>query len=166
MLGGGCGSDDGGQELEDALVGDLMAQAGPGNLDEQQARCAVRQTIDQVGADDLRAAGAPDDMQVNRLAQDDQAKVVDAFLGCVDARQAVVDRITSQAPVSEESAGCIADDLEQSGVIRDAVTVAVASGNAGADALQQQVQGEIMPSLVKCLSPADLQAVLSSVSGG
>jgi hypothetical protein len=87
------------------------------------------------------------------------------MLGCVDFGALVVSEITSGMNISQESARCIVDGLEQSGLLRTLVLQGL-SAEATDTPFDDQTLGQLSGFLLQCLSPEEISQLFGTVPQG
>ena len=132
---GGDGLSDSEQAIADAIRDEILADQDPDDpFGETEAQCVGDGTVRELGTDGLLEIGInaenADPGDAFETATPEQIdSIIDVTLECVDFRQVLVDSITADSSISDESAGCLADALGGDEFLRPAV----AAGLTGDD---------------------------------
>jgi len=122
---GGDGFSAAEQALSEAIRDSILEDAEPGDpFGTQEATCIGDEAVKQFGIDGLLELGitteSPDPGDAFDGATDEQVDtVIDVTLGCVDFAKAFVE--AAAGGISEESAQCLGDGLENEGLLRPLV---------------------------------------------
>lgn len=123
------------QAIADAIRDEILADSDPDSpFGEAEAKCVGDEAVRELGTDGLLEIGInaenADPGDAFETATPEQIDtIIDVTLGCVDFRQVLVDSITADSNISDESAGCLADALGADEFLRPAV----AAGFTGDD---------------------------------
>ena len=117
--GGGAGSEEG-QALADAIAAQMTADTSAGNpfANEADAKCFADELVGTLGVERLAALGltaesaSSTDAVMGELTADEQGKVADAALGCIDLKKAIKEGAVSGG-LPEAQAQCLADSLSE-----------------------------------------------------
>lgn len=143
LVAAACGGDDDGggdlseseQVVADAIRDEILADDDPDSpFGETEAQCIGDEAVRALGTDGLLEIGInaenADPGEAFETATPEQIdSIIDVTLECVDFRQVLVDSITADSNISDDSAGCLADALGVDEFLRPAV----ASGLTGED---------------------------------
>jgi hypothetical protein len=116
---GGAGSAEG-QALADAIAAQMTADTSAGNpfANEADAQCFADGMVGALGVERLAALGltaesaASAETAMGQLTEEEQGKVADAALGCIDLKKAIKDGAVSGG-LPEAQAQCLADSLSK-----------------------------------------------------
>jgi hypothetical protein len=151
--GGGGGVSGEGQALADAIAVQMTADTTAGNpfAKEADAKCFAEGLVGGVGVERLTALGvtvdnvAGADTFIAQLTVDEQGKVADAALGCIDLKKAIKEGAVSSG-LPEAQAQCLADGLS-----KDLLKKAFLSQYSGAT-YDPTADPEFMAAITKCFT--------------
>jgi hypothetical protein len=170
LLAGACGGDgDDAQAHSDAIADGMMNNVDPDSpLDREQAECFGDEVVARMGTDRLAAVGLSiEDLENGAapgsvdLSDDDVAAMTDAVTRCIDFGRIFVDEMTADLALSDESAGCLVDAINEADFLR-----AFAESSFIDDAVAPELEAEMFRTLFdllgECLTPEEL----SNIEGG
>lgn len=149
------------QAFADAVADFLVADPDPSNpfADRTSALCFTETVVAEIGLDALVEAGLTvenfDDPNFELLDEDHLDAFADAALGCVDL-SAVFTEPFEQAGIGSESIQCLADEMEQSGLLKTAF-IAGMSGDESLDpSSNPETMEQLLAIMLDCFSAEDL----------
>ena len=150
--------------FEESLVtGILSAAPGPILGSEDTARCAASAATAAIGVEALTRAGAPGRFDFAALSAEDQDLLVEALGSCIDVATLLTDSEAAGIALASESAACVAEQVEQTGLGADIL-------RAGLAAMDLQIPEDeavrLLEALTACLDPDEIATLLSLLGVG
>jgi hypothetical protein len=142
-----------GKVLADAIVGQITADTTPGNpfAKTEDAQCFANALVSGIGLERLNALGltaenvSGADTVIGQLTADEQGKIADAALGCIDLKQSIIDGAVSSG-MTEAQGKCLAD-----GMTPDILKKTFLSGMGG-EAFDPTSDPAFMAAITKCFT--------------
>jgi len=164
---GGGGED--ASAISDAIADAMMENAGDDTpFEREQAECFGDEVVDTMGAERLVAVGLSVEEIENGadpgsvdLTDDDIDKMTDAITTCIDFGRLVVDEMTAEIDLSEGSADCLADGINEADFLR-----AFAESSFLDEEISSDVEGEMTGALFGLLGDCLTADELSGFIGG
>jgi len=158
---GGGGLSDGEQAIADAIRDEILVNQ---DLDtpfgEAEAQCVGDGAVRELGTDGLLEIGISaenaDPGDAFDTATPEQIDtIIDVTLDCVDFRQVLVEAITADSNISDESAGCLADALGGDEFLRPAVATGL-TGDEAEFGNDPGLTETLLAAVTDCLSAEEL----------
>ncbi len=147
-------------ELINEIVAALSAQARVPRP-EAQLRCIAEAAVAAVGAEDLVAAGAPEQGTFDGTLLDatGQQALLDDLKACIDVGSLLADANLLGVEIAPESVSCLTEEVERSGLFETLVRAIVADGP---DQAMVENIGPLTQTLATCLSLPEIAALMDA----
>lgn len=156
--GGSAALDDDEQVLADAIAEFLSEQEalGDDSVSASEIRCLAEDTVRTLGVDGLAEIGVtpesiPEDNPFRGASDEHVDALVDAYFSCLDASTAFAEALTSEGAVSEESARCVGDTLDDEDLLRPLLRASLAEEDP-----DPEIFTGLLRVMVDCLTPEEL----------
>jgi hypothetical protein len=156
--GGSAALEDDEQVLADAIADFISEEEAleDSPISESEVRCLAEDTVRTLGVDGLAEIGItpdsiPEENPFEGASDVHVDALVDAYFSCLDAPSAFAEALTAEGAVSEESAQCVGDTLDEDGLLRPLLRASL----AGEDP-EPEMFSELLRVMVECLTPEEL----------
>ncbi len=174
LLVAACGG--GGEDaaaLSDAIADSLMENAGDDTtFEREQAECFGDEVVDRMGVDRLVAVGlSVEDIENGAdpgsvdLSDEDIDAMTGAITACIDFGQLVVDGLAAEIALSDESASCLVDGINEADFLGSFAETFFLEDDI-ADDPAAAIEGEMMAALFSLLGDCLTADELGGFIGG
>jgi hypothetical protein len=165
--GGGEGDD--GAALSDAIADAMMEDAAEDSpFGREQAECFGDEVVERMGVDRLVAVGlSVEDIERGAepgsvdLSDEDVSNMTDAVTECIDFGRLVVDQMTADMPLSDESADCLVAGINDAGFLR-----AFAESSFIDESVPSELENEMISTLFDLVGDCLTAEELGNIGGG
>lgn len=156
---GDSGRSGGEQALADAIRDSILEDNDPTSpFGEAEATCIGETAVDELGVDGLLEIGITesnaDPGDAFQVASDEQLDaVIDVTLACIDFRDVLLDTFLAEGDISDDSATCLADELDKPEILRPMVEAGLRDTDIEDD---PEAANALFEAIFNCLSIEEL----------